>query len=62
MLEFPDDQAEVKTTALIIEGTTLIPASRAAITKGDCEAVPVEPNRFSFADDTIKPTMKIVMT
>lgn len=32
--ELPEDQAEVSTTALIIEGTTLIPALVAAITKG----------------------------
>lgn len=62
MFEFPDDQAEVRTTALMMEGITLIPASRAAMTKGDWAAVPVDPNKFSFADDTIRPTMKIVIT
>lgn len=62
MFELPDDQAEVRTTALMMEGTTLIPASRAAITKGDWEAVPVDPSKCSLADDTIRPTMKIVIT
>lgn len=42
MFEFPEDQAEVITTALIIDGTTLIPARVAAITNGDVDAVPLE--------------------
>lgn len=40
--ELPEDQALVSTTALIMDGTTLIPALVAAITKGDCAAVPVD--------------------
>jgi NAD(P)-dependent dehydrogenase (short-subunit alcohol dehydrogenase family) len=51
ILLLPEDQAEVRTTALIIEGTTLIPEYPAAITKGDCEAVSDEPSRFGLAAD-----------
>ena len=39
--ELPDDQAEVRTAALMIEGTILIPARLAAITNGDVDAVPL---------------------
>lgn len=62
ILEFPEDQAEVITTALMIDGTTLIPALVAAITNGDVEAVPLEwPSSGSF-EGTRRPTMKIEIT
>lgn len=57
--EFPDDHALVKTTALIIEGTILIPARLAAITKGDAAAVPDELSRFSSVLGTTRPTMNM---
>ena len=41
VLEFPELQALLRTMALIMCGTTLIPARSAAITNGDCAAVPV---------------------
>lgn len=57
--EFPDDHALVNTTALIIEGTILIPARLAAITKGDAAAVPDELSRFSSVLGTTRPTMNM---
>lgn len=57
--EFPDDHALVKTTALIIDGTILIPARLAAITKGDAAAVPDELSRFSSVLGTTRPTMNM---
>jgi len=62
MEEFPEDQALVKTTALMMEGTTLIQARVAAITKGDCAAVPVDLRRLGSSDGTTRPIMKIVRT
>lgn len=41
--------ADVHTTALIIEGSTLIPAALKAITNGDEAAVPVETDRASLS-------------
>jgi hypothetical protein len=49
-------------TALIIEGTTLIPALVAAITNGLCAAVPVDFKRFGSVDGTISPIMNIERT
>lgn len=54
--------ADVKTTALIIEGTAWMPARRAAITNGDSEAFPVEVKRLGSFDGTSNPTIKIVTT
>lgn len=39
--------AEVVTTALMIEGSALIPASWKAMTNGDCWAVPVDVCSFA---------------
>jgi hypothetical protein len=41
----PEEIADVQTTALMIEGKTLIPAAWKAITKGEEAAVPVEMER-----------------
>jgi hypothetical protein len=60
--EFPELQALVRTTALIIEGTTLIPALVAAITNGDSAAVPVDLRRLGSLEGTMSPTMKIDRT
>lgn len=60
--EFPELHALVNTTALIMEGTTLIPARVAAITKGDSDAVPEDLRRSLSLDGTISPTMKIEST
>ena len=60
--ELPELHALVKTTKLIIDGTTLMPAFVAAITKGDCAAVPVERKRSGSLEGTSKPTMKIERT
>src|SRR5690349_8152217 len=38
----PEEMAEVQTTALMMEGRTLIPAAWKAMTKGDESAVPVD--------------------
>lgn len=46
MQDDPQLKALVQTTALIIEGRTEMPARLKAITKGDCEAVPVDRERF----------------
>lgn len=48
-------------TALMIDGTTLIPARVAAITKGDAE-VPDLLRRFGSLEGTTRVTMKMVMT
>lgn len=45
ILAFPELQALVRMTALMMDGTTLMPALEAAMTKGDWEAVPVDFNR-----------------
>jgi hypothetical protein len=60
--EFPELHALVRTTALIIEGTTWIPALVAAMTNGDWAAVPVDLRRSGSLDGTIRPTMKIDYT
>lgn len=57
--EFPLDQADVSTTALIIDGTTLIEALFAAITNGDCAAVPVDRSKSGSLDGTTSPICKI---
>lgn len=44
----PHEKAEVMMIALMIDGKVLIPASWKAITKGACDAVPVEMARFGF--------------
>jgi hypothetical protein len=44
----PEEMADVQTTALIIDGRTLIPAVWKAITKGDEAAVPVEVERAAL--------------
>ena len=62
MLEFAADQADVRTIALINDGTALMPARLAAMTKGDCDAVPVDLKRFGSFEGTTSPTMKIVRT
>ena len=62
MFELPEDHAEVMMTALIIDGTTLIPARVAAITKGDSEAVPVEALSLGSLEGTTRPTIKIEIT
>lgn len=62
MFELPEDQAEVITTALMIDGTTLIPARVAAITNGDVDAVPLEWPRSGSLEGTTRPIMKIEMT
>lgn len=41
--------ADVQTTALMIEGSTLIPAAEKAITNGEDAAVPVELERASLS-------------
>ena len=60
-LELPEDQAEVMTTALMIDGTTLIPARVAAITNGDPAAPPCF-SRSGSSDGITKPTMKMEIT
>lgn len=60
--EFPALHALVNTTALIIEGTILTPALLAAMTNGDCAAVPVDLKSSLSFDGTIMPTMKIERT
>jgi hypothetical protein len=40
--------ADVQTTALIMDGSTFIPAAWKAMTKGEEEAVPVEVERASL--------------
>lgn len=62
MKELPDDQADERTTALMIEGTTLMPALVAAMTKGDSAAVPLDRSRSGSLDGTTRPTMKMVKT
>ena len=62
MVELPDDYALVKMTALIIEGTTLMPTLVAAITKRDRAAVALELRSNGSLDGTIRPTMNIVRT
>src|ERR1700712_5725002 len=42
----PHDRAEVMMMALITDGKTCMPARWKAMTKGACEAVPVEIERF----------------
>lgn len=61
-LEFPALHAEVRTTKLIIEGITLMPALCAAITKGDSDAVPLLFKRFGSFDGTSIPTKKMLKT
>ena len=58
----PDEMAEVQTTALMIEGRTLIPAAWKAMTKGDEAAVPVDFDRASLLYGTIMPTMRMLRT
>lgn len=53
----PEDHAEVTTTALMIEGSTLTPALVAARVKGDEAAVPSCFVRWGSFDGTMRPTM-----
>lgn len=46
----------------MMEGTTLTPDLRAAITKGDSEAVPLLSSRFGSFDGTSIPTKKMLRT
>lgn len=59
--EFPALHALVTTTALIIEGTTFIPAFTAAIANGDAPASPECAVSASSSDGTIMPTKKMVI-
>lgn len=60
--ELPALHAEVKTTKLMMEGTTLTPERRAAMTKGDSEAVPLPLRRAGSLDGTKSPTKKMLTT
>lgn len=60
--ELPELHADVKTTKLMIEGTTLMPDRRAAITNGDSEAVPLPSSRAGSLDGTSIPTKKMLIT
>ena len=60
--ELPALQALVKTIAFIIDGTTLMPALVAAITNGDCAAIPVDLRRLGSFEGTTSPTMKVERT
>jgi hypothetical protein len=60
--ELPADQALERTTALMIEGTTLMPARVEAMTKGDWAAVPVSRRRSLSLEGTMRPTMKMERT
>lgn len=61
-LEFPELQALVSTIALIICGTTLIPALFAAIRNGDWAAVPVLLSNIGSSDGIKRVIMRIEMT
>ncbi|KAH3678104.1 hypothetical protein OGATHE_000759 [Ogataea polymorpha] len=56
----PDERAEVITTALTIEGSTLTPASSKAITKGEDAAVPVPDVISVLSEETRSPITKMV--
>lgn len=58
----PELHAEVRTTKLMMEGTMLMPARRAAITKGDSDAVPLLSSRFGSFEGTSIPTKKMLRT
>jgi uncharacterized protein YycO len=62
ILELPELQALVITIALIICGTTLIPARVAAMTNGDCAAVPEVLSSIGSLDGTNRVIMKTVTT
>lgn len=56
MFELPADHADVSTMALMMEGTTLIFALFAAMTNGDCAAVPVDLSSCGSFEGTTRPT------
>lgn len=53
--------ALVTTTALMMEGTALMPTLAAAIANGEAPASPVRAVSPLSAEDTIKPMKKIVL-
>ena len=52
----------VTTTALIIDGTTLMPAFVAAIANGDAPASPERAVNAGSADETMSPIQNMVNT
>jgi hypothetical protein len=60
--ELPALQALVKTTALIMLGTTLMPARVAAMTNGEAEASPARFDSSLSLDGTINEMTKIDIT
>lgn len=57
--ELDAESAEVKTAALMIDGSTLIPAREMAMTYGDSAALPVSASKFGSLKGTSKPVMRI---
>lgn len=63
MKELPALQALVRTTKLMMWGTTLMPARVAAMTKGDAAAVPESALRsWGSLEGTSMPTKKMLST
>ena len=58
----PQLKADVHTTALIIDGRTLMPTRWKAITKGLCCASPVDMPRFESLYGTSIPTIQMLAT
>ena len=57
--EFPAEKADVKTQALTMWGSTLIPALVMTITYGDCAAVPASDRRSGSSYGTTMPVTRM---